>query len=177
MQPVIYDVAVSIDGFIAGRDEDVTQFAHEGPVVDDYNERLSAYGCAIMGRKTYEFGYRYGLEPGRNPYPHLKTYVFSQTLDLPVEREVQIVRHKEREFLQKLRKDQGSPIYLCGGGAFAGALMADGEIDIIRLKRAPILLGEGTKLFGETACSKQISCTRSKAYDGGYLLQEFRPSL
>ncbi len=174
MQSIIYDVTVSIDYLIAGPNEDITQFAHEGPVVEDYGQRLSTYSCAIMGRKTYEFGYRYGLEPGQNPYPHLKTYIFSQTLDLPADREVQIVRDNQRALLQELRQIQDGPIYLCGGGAFASALMADNEIDIIRLKRAPILLGEGIKLFGEISCSTKILCTETKAYDDGYLYQEFR---
>ncbi|GAB5483014.1 MAG: dihydrofolate reductase family protein [Parasphingorhabdus sp.] len=176
MQPVVYDVAVSIDCYISGPDGDISKFAHEGPVVDDYNQRLSTYACAIMGRKTYEFGYKYGLEPGGNPYPHLRTYIFSQTLNLPPEREVGLVRNDQKAFLQKLRKEQDGPIYLCGGGDFAGSLMIDGEIDIIRLKRAPIFLGGGTKLFGDTACSGNVSCTGSKLYDGGYTFQEFTSS-
>ena len=35
MHPIIYDVAVSLDGFIAGVSGDISKFAHEGPVVDD----------------------------------------------------------------------------------------------------------------------------------------------
>jgi len=67
LQPLIYDVAVSIDGYIAGPGGDIAGFAFEGPVVEDYAARLKTYGTAIMGRGTYEFGYRYGMEPGQNP--------------------------------------------------------------------------------------------------------------
>lgn len=35
MHPIIYDVAVSIDGFIAGPSEDVSQFPHSGKIVED----------------------------------------------------------------------------------------------------------------------------------------------
>jgi len=69
MRPIIYDVAVSIDGFICGPDRDIFRFAQEGPVVEDYAARLANLATAIMGRATYEFGYRFGMEPDQNPYP------------------------------------------------------------------------------------------------------------
>ncbi|MEM9360868.1 MAG: deaminase, partial [Pseudomonadota bacterium] len=71
MQPIVYDIAISLDGFIAGPGGDISQFDSGGPVVRDYEERLQAYAAAIMGRQTYEFGYQYGLRPGQNPYPHM----------------------------------------------------------------------------------------------------------
>ncbi|MGW8316802.1 MAG: hypothetical protein ACWGNV_14460 [Bacteroidales bacterium] len=33
-----------------------------------------------MGRKTYELGYKFGLEPGQLPYPHMKHVIFSRIL-------------------------------------------------------------------------------------------------
>ena len=60
MQPIIYDVAVSIDGYIAGPGGDISAFPASGRLVDDYLERLADYRTVIMGRDTYEFGYRFG---------------------------------------------------------------------------------------------------------------------
>lgn len=34
MQPIVYDVAVSVDGYISGHSGDVSQFDYEGPVVE-----------------------------------------------------------------------------------------------------------------------------------------------
>lgn len=67
MQSIIYDVAVSIDGYSAGPAADVSKFPAEGEVADDCYARLGQYRCAIMGRATYEFAYGYGLKPGENP--------------------------------------------------------------------------------------------------------------
>lgn len=36
MQPITYEVAGSIDGFICGPGRDISQFAQEGAVVEDY---------------------------------------------------------------------------------------------------------------------------------------------
>ncbi|MEM9551067.1 MAG: dihydrofolate reductase family protein [Pseudomonadota bacterium] len=172
MHPVIYDVAVSIDGFISGADGDISQFAHQGPVVDDYLARLQTYHCAIMGRATYEFGYGFGLQPGQNPYPRMRTYVFSNTITLPDPADVTVVRGAFAEALPDLRRGSG-PVYLCGGGQFAGALLAQGRIDILRLKRAPILLGSGVPLFGACSLPVTLTCSEARSYDGGYLFQEF----
>jgi len=173
MQPIIYDVAVSIDGFISGVDGDISQFASEGAIVDDYYARLTGYSVAIMGRNTYEFGYRYGLEPGANPYRHMKTIVFSSEIKLPENRDVSVVRTLERPFLEDMKMSAEGPIYLCGGGQFAGVLLDAGLIDVLRLKRAPILLGQGVPLFRTASRCPVLVNTMTRPYDNGSVFQEF----
>ena len=174
MQPIIYDVAVSIDGYIAGPDGDISGFAEDGPVVDDYLARLENYACAIMGRATYEFGYRFGLEPGDNPYPEMDCLVFSQTLDLPHGSNVTLVREAALENARRLKREAPGPIYLCGGGVFASSLLEAGLIDIMRLKRAPIMLGAGVRLFEGGIATISLRHTETRRYDEGYVYQEFR---
>lgn len=173
MHPIIYDVAVSVDGYISGPDADISRFAQEGEVVEDYAARLQTYGAAIMGRGTYEFGYRFGLEPGQNPYPHMQTYVFSKQIDLPDQSDVTQMQGDLKAHLDDLKATAGGPVYLCGGGAFAGALLALGAIDLLRLKRAPIVLGGGVPLFGDRAAAPDLKHRSTKVYEGGYLFQEF----
>ncbi len=127
-----------------------------------------------MGRNTYEFGYRFGLQPGQNPYPHMKTLVFSATLDVPDDAEIDVVRTPVEPALHSLRQELKAPIYLCGGGRFAGTVLALGLIDILRLKRAPIVLGGGVPLFTRPGTAPQLTCTETRSYDDGYLFQEFQ---
>ncbi len=174
MHPIIYDVAMSLDGFIAGPDGDVSGFAHSGPVVEDYQGRMAGYSVAIMGRATYEFGYRFGSEPGQNPYPSMRSLVFSRTLLCPENSDVEVIRDTDHEMLESLKATAEGEIYLCGGGAFAGALLDMGVIDVLRLKRAPILLGSGVRLFGERSTGAEIECTETKNYPSGYVFQAFR---
>lgn len=174
MQPIIYDVAVSIDGFICGPGGDISRFAQEGPVVADYTARLEGYTTAIMGRATYEFGYRFGMEPGQNPYPHMKSVVFAKSLDLPEASDVDRRAASDLASIEAVRSQSPGPIYLCGGGAFAGSLLEMGQIDVLRLKRAPIILGGGVPLFGDTSLSPALEHIETRLYDDGYLFQEFR---
>lgn len=173
MQPIIYDVAVSLDGYIAGPGGDITRFAHQGPVVDDYFARMAGYAAAIMGRNTYEFGYRFGLKPGDNPYEHMRTIVCSTSLQLPEGSAVAIEKSLDRDKVQMLKQTAAGPIYLCGGGAFAGELLLQGEIDFLRLKRAPVLLGAGTHLFNGVSRPPELVALETQTYDNGYLFQEF----
>lgn len=174
MQQIIYDVAVSIDGYISGAGGDISQFAQEGRVVEDYSARLETYATAIMGRATYEFGYRFGMQPGQNPYTHMQTIVLSKSIDLPDGAEVAVQRSSNAEAIDAIRSRANGPIYLCGGGAFAGSLLAMGQIDVLRLKRAPIILGDGVSLFGDSKGPLSLEHTETRDYGEGYLFQEYR---
>lgn len=173
MQNIIYDVAVSADGFICGADGDVSRFPHSGPVVDDYRTRLGEYGTVLMGRATYEFGYAFGLAPGDNPYTSMKAYVFSKTIALPKEAQVKTIRQDWKAQVKRLQKEADAPIYLCGGGDFAGQMLEAGLIDRLRLKRAPIFYGAGVRVFGTAAFPIEAEVLSSHLYPDGVLYQEF----
>jgi len=173
MQPIIYDVAVSADGFICGASGDVSLFPHSGMIVQDYLQRMTTYSCALMGRRTYEFGYAHGLPPGANPYPAQRTLVFSTSISLPDAAEVDIVRTDALTAIDQLRATSPGPLYLCGGGDFAGWLLSEGRVDTLRLKRAPVFYGSGIRLFGTHTLPVPARLTISKLYEDGGLYQEF----
>ena len=81
MKKIVYYVASSIDGFISGENEDISGFLKEGNGVQKYLDDLKEFETVIMGRRTYEFGYKYGLKPGEPPYPHMNHFIFSETLN------------------------------------------------------------------------------------------------
>lgn len=167
MPDIIYDVAVSADGFICGPDADISAFPAEGPHVDHYLARVAGYACVIMGRRTYEFGYAYGLSPGDNPYPHAECLVFSTRLELPADASVTKVAAGWADRIASLRSKARGPIYLCGGGAFAGWLLERGLIDRLRLKRAPVVLGDGVRLFGPCTMPATGRVVASQTWDNG----------
>ena len=50
-----------------------------------------------MGRRTYEFGYKYGLQPGQSPYPHMENYIFSKLNPLILGSGIRLFGHSTRE--------------------------------------------------------------------------------
>ncbi|KZL02732.1 MULTISPECIES: dihydrofolate reductase family protein [unclassified Pseudovibrio] len=173
MRRIIYDVAVSRDGFIAGPNGDVSIFPHTGDHVDAYKERLATYDTVIMGRHTYEFAYQYGLPAGAKAYPHMRHLIFSEGIQLPEDTQVEAVRADFTTHISKLKNEQGSDIYLCGGGMFAGLLAASKLIDVLRLKVTPVLCGAGTPLFANVSEQIELKCTSSTLYDSGVEYCEF----
>ncbi len=86
--------------------------------------------------------------------------------------DAEVWSHITRERIDALRSSASGPIYLCGGGQFAGRLPEMGEIDLLCLKRAPILLGSGKALFAH-AQGVVLQIEAEKIYAGGYMLREY----
>jgi dihydrofolate reductase len=151
----------------------VSRFPHEGSIVEDYQARLSTYAVALMGRVTYEFGYAFGLPPGGNPYPSMRSVVISQSIDLPDSAVVEVIRDDATGHVRDLKAQAAGPLYLCGGGILAGSLLAAGLIDHLRLKRAPIVLGTGVPLFSGINDAPALTLVDERRHDNGALFQEF----
>lgn len=170
MQRIIYYVSTSIDGFIAGENDDVSQFIHQGKGVEKYLADLSTFKTVIMGRKTYELGYAYGIKPGQPAYPDMEHFIFSDHLTLENPADTVHVRKMELDALKEIRKNATTDIYMCGGGKFAEWLLNNGQIDQIKLKVNPIVLGKGVKLFGELTRNTQLKLVDHEPFDDGMLL-------
>ncbi len=167
MRKIIYYVASSLDGFISGPDDDISGFVSEGNGIDRYLSDLADFDTVIMGRNTYEFGYKFGLKPGQPAYPHMTHYIFSGSLILDNPHPKIQVKNVDLESITDIRNRPGSDIYLCGGGEFAGWLLDNEQIDLLTLKLNPLVLGKGIPLFGSSQKSVQLHIIDSKTYDHG----------
>ena len=173
MRKIIYYVATSIDGYIMGADENMGSFVGTGNGVEKYLADLQKFDTVIMGRKTYEFGYKYGVVPGQPAYPHMQHYIFSNTLKFENPHEKVIVKKPDLDFIKQLKKENGTDIYLCGGGIFAGWLLDNGLIDILKIKLNPLVLGSGVRLFGNSVREYKSELMRSEIFDGGLQMMEY----
>lgn len=160
MRKLVYHVGTTLDSYIAHEDGSIDGFLKfaEGEHVTEYFESLKTYDTAVMGKRTYEFGYQYGNKPGEPAYPHMKNYIFSKTLkfDTELDDRVKIIAQNELEAIEQLKEADGTDIYLCGGGTFAGFLLDNELIDELIIKLYPIILGRGIKLLARV--KKQFIC-------------------
>ena len=169
MGNLIYYVASSIDGFISGENGDVSKFIYQGKGVEKYLEDLKSFDTVMMGRKTYEFGYEYGAIAGQpSPaYPHMKHYIFSDTLEFDNQSEQVEVKKVTVAEVLNIKKEATSDIYLCGGGEFAGWLFDNGLIDQLKIKLNPIILGQGVALFGNSKKSLVANLIEKQSFEDG----------
>ncbi|MBW5425976.1 dihydrofolate reductase [Streptomyces sp. BG9H] len=165
MRKLVYFIAVSLDGFIAGPDgSDPTGPDGFWPFAEDYVQHLAqtypetlpaparqalgltGEGChfdtILEGRRTYMIGVDAGIP---DCYPHLRHLVFTRTLTESPDPHVELVATDPVAKVRELKREDGKDIWLCGGGELAGTLR--GEIDRLVVKLAPMTLGSGTPLF------------------------------
>jgi len=167
MRNIIYYVATSLDGYIEGPNGDISGFVMESNGVQQYMEDLKKFDTVIMGRKTYEFGYQYGLKPGQPAYAHMQHHIFSNTLKFDNQHEQVKVHKPDLAVIKPLKAENGTDIYLCGGGVFAGWLLEHNLIDTLKIKLNPVILGEGTRLFGNSGKQVKMECTEVTEYSHG----------
>lgn len=167
MRAIIYYVATTIDGYISGPDEDISGFVQSGNGLDKYLADLQGFDTVIMGRKTYEFGYQYGLNPGQPAYPHMDHYIFSTSLQFENPHEKVQVCPLDLDIIKKLKAEEGTPIYLCGGGVFAAWLLENELIDRLKIKLNPLILGGGVRLFGESTKQYRLELLEHEQFEQG----------
>ncbi|PHN04837.1 dihydrofolate reductase family protein [Flavilitoribacter nigricans] len=174
MRNITYHVATSLDHYIAHEDGSAGGFLPEGDHVAAYLAHLQDYDTVIMGRRTYEFGYDFGLEPGRPAYPHMQHYIFSKSLQLPdLSDQVEVIAEQPLDLIRSLKDGTGTDIYLCGGGEFAGWLLDEGLLDKLRIKLNPVVFGKGIPLFGSSQRAINLILTDTTVYHSGVLLLDY----
>lgn len=172
MRKLKYHVASTVDGFIAHEDHSIDGFVSEGEHVIDYLESLkNDYDIVLMGRTTYEFGFQFGVT---SPYPWMKQYVFSRTMERSPDPNVELVSKEITGFVGELKKGAGKDIYLCGGADLAGRLFTEGLVNEIILKLNPVLFGSGIPLFSGVVKQTDLELTGSKVYGNGVVLLNYR---
>lgn len=167
MTKIIYYVASSIDGFIAGQKDDISDFAVGGKGVDKYLADLQAFKTVIMGRRTYEFGYQFGLKPGQPAYPQMEHFIFSNSLEIKNLAKSVHIEKIAIDRVKEIKRLAETDIYLCGGGVFAGWLLENGLIDQLKLKLNPIILGSGIRLFGASTTRAKGHLKETESFDDG----------
>ncbi|MGW2593339.1 dihydrofolate reductase family protein [Streptomyces sp. NPDC001515] len=165
MRRLVYYIATTLDGFIAGPDgADPTGPGGFWPVPEDYIAHLVAeypetlpgparralsvtaegtrFDTVLEGRRSYEIGLAAGVT---DAYPHLRHLVFSRTLKESPDAGVELVADDPVETVRELKRQEGKDIWLLGGAGLAESLY--GEIDTLVLKLAPLTIGNGIPLF------------------------------
>lgn len=186
MRDVVYYVATSVDGFIAREDGDFSEFPWDDEfgsyLLEHFPETFPThlrrdeasnrrFDTVLMGRATYQVGQREGIT---SPYPTLKQYLFSRTLDRSPDDAVTLVGTDTLERVRELKRTDGKAIWLCGGSVLAGALHTAGLIDELILKVNPIVFGRGMPLFGQAVDANRLELQGLERFDSGHLIVNYR---
>ena len=173
MPKIHYYIAISLDGYISGENGDIGGFLGEGKGIQKYLSDLNDYETVIMGRNTYEFGYQYGLKPGDLAYPHMDHFIFSDTLSIEGANDKLSIKKLELDEIKNIRANSNTDVYLCGGGMFAGWLLEHEQIDVLKLKINPLVIGKGVRLFGDYEKRFSLKLIDTETYEDGLLINTY----
>jgi len=154
MGKVIVDMSMSLDGFIAGpNDEDGGLddyfFSPSGDTAQVVEEGIKTTGAIIMGRRSYDLGDQFdGLVSTLYKVPH---FVLSHTIpEKPAKGETTFIFVTDgiESALTQAKAAAGDKDVVIGGGAhIAQQFISAGSIDELQIHLVPVLLGEGLRLF------------------------------
>jgi dihydrofolate reductase len=164
---VILYISMSVDGFIATHDDDlswlsIVQNGKEDYGYVDFNNQVDTY---IVGRKTYEVVLK--LTGGDFPQAKQhKCYVITRQ-DLPNKDGVTFFNGDLEELIITLKKEKGKHIYCDGGGEIVKLLMEKNLIDEYIISVIPTILGDGKRLFKGGINPLKLKAMPSKHFESG----------
>lgn len=161
MRKVIYSVAASLDGYIAGPTGEYDWIPEEPEI--DWGEFLERFDTVLMGRGTWEVLAREG--PG--PTAGMRAFVFSTTLEEVEGERITLVREDAAGAVRRLREEEGQAIWLMGGGRLFRSLLDVGLVDEIEVAVVPVLLGSGIPLLPERDGKTALELLDSRVYPSG----------
>lgn len=169
---VILDLAVTLDGFIEGKNGEV-----DWCIIDDemeFSNFLDQIDAILYGRKSFDMWGQYvpaidAPEAEQDLWQRVhskKKYVFSRT-QLSMDENVTYINKDIQAEVSKLKAMQGKDIWLYGGARLISTFVNLDLIDEFRLSVHPVILGEGKRLFVDVLNKLNLKLVESRTYSSG----------
>jgi len=156
MRKLIYSMSVSLDGFIAGPDGDISWSAPDEELMRFHNEQTRRIGAHLCGRGLYEDMLPWESAETTRSDPRdlefariwkaMRKVVFSRTLG-QVEGNARLATDDVAAEAAALTGQPGDAVVSVGGAGLAGTLIKLDLIDEYRQFVHPVVLGGGTAYF------------------------------
>jgi dihydrofolate reductase len=164
MRKIVSYIAASLDGKIAGPDDDLSWLDEFNSPENDYGYKdfMSSVDTTIMGNRTYRKILTFDF-----PYKDKQNFVFTQHQPESVSEYVTFIDQNQLEFIRELKKKEGKNIWLIGGGKMNTFFLKNELLDELILFVIPVILGAGIPLFETTDLYKRLSLVKFHRYSNG----------
>lgn len=171
---VVVDITVSLDGFIATPDDDVTRlhrwaFAGADTSGESYSDEVrelfesDEYGAVIAGRRTFDLSGAWGGNPPIPvPYVILSHDVPEKVASGEWSRFVFVSDGIEATVAEAQKLADGRAVSVMGGADIIQQCLNAGLVDEMRLHVVPVLLGSGIRLFDHLSGARELELSYAK---------------
>ncbi|CCH52872.1 putative protein yyaP [Fibrisoma limi BUZ 3] len=185
MRKLKLQVQVSIDGFIAGPNNEMDWMAF------DWDDELKRFvttltepvDCIVLGRNLAEGFIPHWASVAADPanpdvmagkkFTDTHKVVFTKTLDESPWANTVLATGGLVDEITTLKKQAGQDIIVYGGAQFVTSLIQHNLIDDYYLFVNPAALGNGKSIFTDRT---KLTLTNAKAYDCGIVVQHYQPT-
>lgn len=180
MTELVCELIVSLDGFARGQ-RSPGYFGYFGPDFDNWIQTNTAVPHRMLvGRHTYEMLSGLPAEARDEGWQTMTTtpgWLFSRNLKSTDWPGLEIVRDDAVDFVQELKKTDGSELRTLGSLSLVQQLLKAGLVDRLKLVVCPLVLPQtGTEPTFEGLPDTAFDLVSSKVLDGRVLLLEYRPT-
>jgi dihydrofolate reductase len=183
MRKIVYSMIVSLDGYIAGPNQDIRWTMVDEELHTHFNQQESSASVQLYGRRLYEV-MRYWETADKNPdsspveleyariWQSIPKVVFSRTL-AEVGPNARLVRDNVAKEVAALKAQPGQPMFV-GGAGLAAAFMRLGLIDEYQLYVQPVVLGGGTSFFPPSETKVNLKLLDTRTFSNGTVMLHYR---
>lgn len=165
VRKVILYIAMSLDGYIAKLNDDISFLSMVEQEGEDYGYSAftATVDAVILGRRTYDKVLSMGID-----FPHADkdTYVITRTSQATVG-SVKFYTGSIPNLVTLLKSKPGKNIFVDGGALVANELLRYNLIDELYISIIPTLLGDGISLFKSGRPETQLKLVSAKSFDKG----------
>ena len=171
---VVLYIATSLDGYIAGPNDDLSFLSMVNMEGEDYGygKFYKTVDTVILGRKTFDWVFK---EISALPHPDLDTYVITRT-NRPDIGKTKFYTGSLKELIFELKNTGGKDIFCDGGAEIVNELLRDGLIDEF-ISIIPVLLGEGIMLFKDDRPELKMELVTAKSFKSGLIQLHYKQAI
>lgn len=162
MRTVLY-IATSIDGRIADATGGIAWLNPYFSEELGFHQFFEKVGTVIMGRTTYDQVHGFG----QWPYAGKRSIVLTSRPLPETEHGIESYNGRLVELVPRLKEETPGDIWIVGGAQVGRSFLEANLLDEIEIYVAPVILGQGTTLFGAGTLRRTLTLLEAKAHTNG----------
>jgi dihydrofolate reductase len=165
MAETILYIATSLDGFVAGKNDDLSWLTRYQHIDYGFDEFFNSVGAMIQGRRAYDIEKQQGWE-----YPHpVPTFVLTHEApkEKPKRSDIIFTDGDIGDVLSRAKSITDKNVWVEGGAAVAQQFLKRDLLDRIVIAFTPTILGEGIRLFDNIDRQIEFDLREVKHFDEG----------